>query len=241
MFPHPGYREVVFMRCKLAWLTPVFLLSTLPAMPADVADVGARSEILVRPKIEDWRCRAGDDLRWAQPDWNDHDWVPCSSDSWSPLGISWRRLHLHLSGTAPATPWSIGTLLPAAGVLYANGQEIASSGRVGARPHYSLPIYRIIAWPSFSRPSPAEIVFATRVQHAAWTRINRGTRFLAADLELGNESTLQQRQQLYTFRNLNHSIPSSIMGLLALLLGAYVLRLWSAQPTHREYLWFVAI
>src|ERR687885_2850302 len=109
MVPTYRLREVALMRYKLAWLIPVFLLLALPATPADVVDAGARSEILVRPKIEDWRCRTGDDLRWAQPDWDDHGWAPCSPDSWSPLGISWRRLHLHLSGTVPATPWSIGT------------------------------------------------------------------------------------------------------------------------------------
>ena len=231
------------MRSKLAWLIPVFLLFALPATPADVVDAGARSEILVRPKIEDWRCRTGDDLRWAQPGWDDHDWTPCSPDSRLPLGISWRRLHVRLPETAATTPWSIGTLLPPASVLYANGQEIASSGHVGAKPRYTMSTYRIVSLPTLAHPGSAEVVLATRMQHSALTRtpLRLVIGDWAFDLELGNAWLLQQRQQLFTFYRLNTALPGNIVGLLALVLGAYALRLWSAQRSHYEYLWFAAI
>jgi hypothetical protein len=61
------------------------------------------------------------------------------------------------------------------------------------------------------------------------------------DLELGSEPLLQQRKQLYTFLRLSEAIPFNVPGLLALLPGAYVLRLWSAQRSEWEYLWFAAI
>jgi hypothetical protein len=234
------------MSRKLAWLIPVLLLLPLPAASGGILDVSARAEVLIRPDIEDWRCHTGDDLRWAQPGWDDHDWVACSPDSRFPLGISWRRLHVRLPEMDAAMRWSIGALLPPASVLYTNGQEVASSGRVGTRPRYFLPTYRIVSLPPSPHPGPAEVVFAIRVQHSALTRIV-AVRFVTlvgsevVDLELGKESLLQQRRQLYTFLRLAVFIPSSVVGLLALLLGAYVLRLWSAQRSHREYLWFVAI
>jgi stage II sporulation SpoE-like protein len=229
---------------KLAWLIPVLVLLPVAAAPV-VLDAGVRSEFRIRPNVGDWHCRAGDDLRWAQPDFDDRDWAACAADSPPPVGISWRRLHLRLSKTAAASHLSIGTILPPASVLYKNGQEIAASGRFGKKPRYPMPVYRIIPLPTLGNSVPAEVVFAIRMQHSEATKIWANTRLMLqdggfVDLELGSESLLQQKQ-LYTFFHLADSIPSSVVGLLALLLGAYVLRLWSAQRSHWEYLWFTLI
>jgi phosphoserine phosphatase RsbU/P len=230
---------------NLAWLISGIVLLTVPAAP-NVIDASARSELLVRPKIEDWRCRTGDDLRWSQPDFDDHDWAACPRNALSPLGISWRRLHIRLPGAASAPLSSIGTISPPASVLYANGQEIASSGHVGGKPYYSMPAYRVVPLLPFSPADATELVFAVRMQQSALTRMLMTTRFMLkdggfADLELGSEPLLLQRQQLYTFLRLARASPFSVPGLLALLLGAYVLRLWSAQRYQWEYFWFTAI
>lgn len=230
---------------KLALLIPVLVL--LPITAASVVlDTSARSELRIRPKVEDWLCRTGDDLRWAQQDFDDRDWAACPADSPPPVGMSWRRLHLRLSGAAAASHLAIGTILPPAGGLYKNGQEIAASGRVGKKPRYSVPAYRIVPLLPLHNSIPAEVVFAIRMQHSEATRVFENTRFMLedsgfVDFELGSESQLQQEKQLYTFLRLAGSIPSSVVGLLALLLGAYVLRLWSAQRCQWEYLWFALI
>jgi phosphoserine phosphatase RsbU/P len=231
---------------KLGWLILDLLLLPVSAAPDVVIDARTRAEFLVRPKAEDWRCHTGDDVRWAQPNFDDHDWAACSSDALPPLGISWRRLHVRLPAAAAIPRSSIGTILPTAGVLYANGQEIASSGRVGAKPHYSTLAYRIVPLPRLPDTGAAELVFATRMQHSGMTRIVMTPRSVLqdsglVDLELGSEPLLQQRQELYTFLRLAHNIPFSVVGLLALVLGAYVLRLWSAQRFQWEYFWFAAI
>src|SRR5689334_20959650 len=131
------------MFCKLIGLLPLFLLLLLFAASGGRLDAGTQAEVLVRPNLADWRCHTGDDLRWAQPDWDDHDWAPCSLNSRPSLGLFWGRLHVRLPESAAATRWSVGTILLSTSVLYANGQEIASSGRIGVNSRSSMPVYQI--------------------------------------------------------------------------------------------------
>ncbi len=221
----------------LACLMPALLLSFFPSTGAP-RDGNAPSELLIRPNAADWRCHSGDDPRWAQPDFDDHEWPPCSPDSLAPPGMSWSRLHVRLPEPA-RSGWSAGAVLPPAGVLYANGSEIASWGRLGDKPQYRVPTYRIIPLPPLYYQGAAEVVFAERMQHSTWTRATMG--FGAIDLQLGPEPVLRQPQELYAFQRLAGAVPNAVEALLALLLGAYVLRLWSAQRSQWEYFWFTAI
>ncbi len=223
----------------LGCLIPALLLSSLPTTDAPV-DRNAHSELLIRPNAADWRCRTGDDLRWAQPDFDDRDWAPCSPESFPPLGMSWSRIHVRLPEAASRSGWSVGAVLPQAGILYANGSEIASWGRLGGKPRYRVPTYRIIPLPPVHHQGVTEVVFAERMQQAAWTRAF-ASQLGVINLELGPESLLSQPQQLHAFQRLAGAMPNAVEALLALLLGAYVLRLWSAQRSQWEYFWFIAI
>jgi hypothetical protein len=127
--------------------------------------------------------------------------------------------------------------LQAANVLYANGTEIVRLGRLGAQPDYRVPTYRIVALPPFQNQGSPDVVFAVRMQHSALTRLFAEE----LGLELGPEPLLQQQQQFYILRRLEQYAGNVVEALLGLLLGAYVLRLWSAERSHWEYFWFVAI
>jgi hypothetical protein len=130
--------------------------------------------------------------------------------------------------------------MPPASVLYANGKEIASWGRLGAKPQYVIPRYGVVSSPAFQHPGSGDVVFAIRMQHSALSRVVTG--FVPdLDLELGSESLLQQRQEFHTLTQSADSMRHVVDALLALLLGAYVLRLWSAERSRWEYFWFVVV
>jgi hypothetical protein len=202
----------------------------------------ADTAITLRTNTQGWRCHAGDDLRWARADFDDSGWAVCSANSLPPIGISWARIHVLLPQREACFHWFAGTVLQAASVLYANGTEIASLGRLGAQPDYRVQTYVIVLLPRFHNEGSADVVFARRMQNSAITRLVVAEFGLELGLELGPESLLKDQQENYKRRLLAENATGNVVeALLALLLGAYVLRLWSAERSHWEYFWFVAI
>ncbi|MEO7598898.1 MAG: histidine kinase, partial [Opitutus sp.] len=81
----------------------------------------------------DWRIRMGDDIRWAQPDWDDSEWDRLGSmfDSPARRGIFWVRFRVRSPNPADRLPTGIYTSGPIAYELYWDGVLVVRNGVPG--------------------------------------------------------------------------------------------------------------
>lgn len=101
---------------------------------------------------ENWLFHIGDDSTWANPDYNDSDWITVDSrlkrQDYKELdynGLAWLRLHLQLDSSLMHQPMAIMVRQQGASEIYVNGKLLTSYGTVSANRDSTLyynPQYR---------------------------------------------------------------------------------------------------
>ena len=79
--------------------------------------------------------KAGDDVAWAQPHYDDSEWAQVEnetfpSDGWQ--GISWFRFALEVDSTLSGVPLGISVSQRGAAEIYLNGKRLYQLGKVGS-------------------------------------------------------------------------------------------------------------
>ena len=137
------------------------------APPLTIKDIGPG----VVPIDGDWQFHLGDDMRWADPAYDDSQWEHIkANDTWgaqthpSYTGFAWYRRHLDITPSA-AGAQKLAILMPPvddAYELYWNGQEIGNQGKLSPNAVWPLGHRQSFALPLFpSDPTPG--ILAVRV------------------------------------------------------------------------------
>jgi Stage II sporulation protein E (SpoIIE) len=247
------------LRRILRWLA-VVCVGLLPAAaqnPASTADGGTANAaaISVRGVLTlrgPWRFQVGDDPRWAEPGFDDSNWVtvtldqPLSAqgiDSYS--GYAWYRMRVDaktlaaLGNVAGAEPLEVLITPNAAGQLaaYVNGAEIGRTRGMTERPaeYLSLPIVAELSAPDASGARE----LAIRSWAAPDTAIRRG---LLLKVEIGTAGEIADRLAAAKALEWDDQVIATI-ALAFLFLGVAGLggALYLAQRHHSEYLWLAVL
>lgn len=127
-------RRAFGRRMTCPHLVPVRPLTFLALLLVATGSASAQSGV-TRSRVEPTgRYRVGDDVRWAEPEWDDSDWER------APLGVPpdtaavvWLRVRVTVGETdASASALGLAVLAVAAREVYWDGVFIGRSGRVGA-------------------------------------------------------------------------------------------------------------
>jgi hypothetical protein len=194
-----------------------------------------------------WRFQAGDDLRWADPAFDDSSWpiVSLSSslveqgiDTYS--GYGWYRLKLQpgqlAQFSALASGQSLALLVSSHSIgqldVFVSGMEAAhSKGMTESPSEYQSPPFVAQLTPSTTGPT----VIAIRTWAGPGTTISRG---LLRRVELGAASDMAERHAMAVGRQWNESVISPLivtfLFFCVAILGGF---LYLAQRHHPEYLW----
>ena len=192
-----------------------------------------------------WRFHPGDNLAWADPNFDDSDWPLLRSDrNWAQAGyprmygFGWYRFAVVL----PAGLSEVSIKLPpisACYELYANGMLI---GTFGALPPHFRNLADSGLGETFKLPgslgSQQHIEFAIRVYlHEAGRLQGNGGARPGLSL-IGASAEVAQRTATDRFATLFHYSPAMLVILLELLAGTGAMFLYYQRRTEREYLWF---
>ncbi|MGA8089046.1 MAG: PP2C family protein-serine/threonine phosphatase [Terracidiphilus sp.] len=194
-----------------------------------------------------WRFQTGDDLRWADPAFDDSSWptVSLSSalveqgiDTYS--GYGWYRLKVQpgqlaqFGNLASGQPLSLLVSSNSVGQLdvFVNGVEAGhTEGMTKSPAEYQSPPFVVPVNPAVSGPT----VIAIRTWAGPGTTISRG---LLRKVELGAASDMAERHAMAIGRQWNEGVISPLivtfLFLCVAILGGF---LYLAQRHHPEYLW----
>ena len=207
-----------------------------------------------------WKFHSGDDMAWAQPDYDDSAWdkmdltLPLGSydpndgtSGWVPgwtsrgykdlSGYAWYRLRVNIQNGQSALALMMPEQVDDAYQVYVNGQQIGEFGRFTPR---GVTFYttqpRVVALPATVRDGAATI--AVRMWMSADTPVNQdGAGGLHEPPVLGQASVVQTLGDLYWYR-LEHvglSVFLSVAVNLLALLVAFAL-FW-LDRSELAYLW----
>jgi len=199
-----------------------------------------------------WRFQIGDDLRFAERDFDDSRWpfvtlsTPLSDQGFEPYsGYAWYRLHLQPQQAAALAPASSDTPLvllftsDSIGQLeaFVDGNEVGRTPGMTEQPgeYQSLPIQA-----ELSSPNPAgERILVVRTWAGPRITIGRG---LLTRVEIGTKPEIAERlaEAVSDQWNTNAAVELllAFVFLCVALLGA---ALYLAQRHHSEYLWLAIL
>ena len=194
-----------------------------------------------------WRFQTGDDLRWADPAFDDSSWpmVSLSSalleqgiDTYS--GYGWYRLKLQPGQLAQlgnlAAGQSLSVLVSSNSIgqldVFVNGMEAGhTKGMTESPAEYQSPPILV----QLNIPATGPAVIAIRTWAGPGTAISRG---LLRRVELGAANDMAERRSMTIGRQWNESVISPLivtfLFLCVAVLGGF---LYMAQRHHPEYLW----
>ena len=228
---------------RLAAQSPAVAAANAPAV-APVAGIHA-----VLRLDGPWRFQAGDDLRWADPAFDDSNWQPATLDK--PLteqgfdsysGYGWYRLKVKpeqlsaITSLSPNTPLVLLTTPNSVGQLtvYLNGSEVGHTrGMTGSPTMFqsgplSLPV-------SGSGP----MVLAIRTWAGSDVQINRG---LLETVEVGTSQDIAGKVAIATNRQWDeNAIAAMVVGFLFFGVALLAAALYLTQRRHSEYLWLALL
>jgi hypothetical protein len=194
-----------------------------------------------------WRFQAGDDLRWADPAFDDSNWATATLDK--PLttqgfdsysGYGWYRLKVKpeqlsairsLSPNTPlvllATPDSVGQL-----TVYLNGSEVGQTQGMTERP--SMVQCGPLVVP-VSNAGSGPMVLAIRTWAGSGVEIGRG---LLGRVEVGTSEDIADKVAIATNRQWDENAIAPVMvGFLFACVAVLAGALYLTQRHHSEYLW----
>lgn len=193
-----------------------------------------------------WRFHTGDDMRWADPGFDDSSWkLLRSNEDWSQQGyadyggFAWYRFTVIVAdGTAP-----LGLYLPPLSTCYqvfADGRLINQFGRLPPHQRVYTKAPRLIALPPARQGQP--VVIAIRVWQ--WLYGSQGTDGIAlgggpiGTARIGDLATLREWASLQDKLSFWKSSATQFV-VMALLIGGFAgLALFALRRNEREYLWF---
>jgi signal transduction histidine kinase/CheY-like chemotaxis protein len=192
-----------------------------------------------------WQVRPGDDLTWADPQYDTTDWqsvqVPVTSLDVD-LGsdnMLWFRVTLQLDTRHPSIHTNLGALgvtisnVMSAYELYAGGQRIGAAGDMPPSPRQEFDHNRVYQLPADAVAANGEVVLALRVWRNpdnvnAWDRA--GPYF--GEFLVGNVGDLRERLLRKAL------LPNFVLAVLYLVIGIYHLLIARRNPVLREFFWF---
>jgi phosphoserine phosphatase RsbU/P len=213
--------------------------NSLPAaasevQPFDATNLREPAEIGTQGLVQ-----AGDDLAYAQPDFDDSKWLPVDSKTllkeYFPHDhphVVWRRIHVKVA------PTDTGLALQAyfisrAFEVYVNGQKLIESGQVEPYVPYTRNAQLIVRIPEAQlRAGSVVIAIRARAPQTWWTSVV--PIFRANNLTVGDESALRDRSLLNV---IGENAAGVLEVLVALGVGLVALALFIAQRNRVEYLW----
>jgi phosphoserine phosphatase RsbU/P len=206
------------------------------------ADLPPQSDVL---KLTDWRGHSGDNPAWASPNFDDASWPQSLPPMRStvidvPSGYRWYRATVTLPASLQGRPLAIG--MGAMEEVYEVYVEGVSVGRFGHwQPSPDGPFARSVY---FSIPAAQIHGTTLHIAIRRWiggsnTNIvifyaSGGNRFIHPP-ELGPESTIQDRAELYPYVGFFFGLPSNLSMLLLIAAGGIAFVLFSAQRQRSEY------
>ena len=177
-----------------------------------------------------WRTQAGDDLAWAQTNFDDSAWQTEELDN---LGAAqpeprWFRLHVKL---APNHPHAQLLVVGGVGVYaaYVNGALTDAQ----LEPWYALkrPVETVIALPD----GVNEYTIALRTHAIPTYTLWHLPLFLTA--AVGTPDAIENERVNFESQRLYQALPSLAINALLLLAGLAAFALYLSQRDHAEYLW----
>lgn len=193
-----------------------------------------------------WRFKPGDDLRWAEPGYDDSQWPLVSSDrDWNENGYgfkdgtAWYRFRV----TLPTGDQPYALRLPTIYTtyqLFVNGHLLLSEGKLPPSPGKFLTRPILVELAHTPRLEPQTLVIALRIWNdPSWSRNHHGG--LQGPALVGRSDLLQERFESETQAHLWQYSDELNLGALDLLAFAVALSLFFVQRTERELLWFAVL
>ena len=219
-------------RCRLLLVALVVLsLAGIGCSARAGATAGARSLAGL------WAFQPGDDVRWADPGFDDSAWsrvlVP---RSWGRQGFGDVYEHAWYRLRAPA-PWPADTPLgirlgnvESAYEIYAGGIRLGAVGRLPPNPSVEYDRHGVFAIPPRARAADGSVTIALRVWRAPG--VDAGSAgAVEGPFELGPLPSVVERETRSETAQL-------VLAFVLLAAAAYHLALGVQRPSSPEYLWF---
>ena len=192
-----------------------------------------------------WQFRPGDDMSWADPQYDSADWVERMVPEPWPVGgfpetrqFAWYRLTLKLDLQDAERQQGLGQLAVRLGKIlsayeiYAGGQLLGGAGKLPPLSEVDFDRMRVLSIPADAVASDGTLVLALRV----WGGESVAMGFSRAgpfrgDFRLGDHRTL-------LLSGLVAELPGLLVGVLFLGFGFYHLYLYSRNKQLITYLWY---
>lgn len=216
---------------RLAILCPGLLAALLAGCFAASAQSSVQAWPLGSVELDNgWRSHPGDDLAWAQPDFDDRLWPAAAlGEQMSlPAGWTWYRTTLRM----PQTAEPLALLVTAPGgtcEVYVDGRR-ASTQAIGSWLHMTAARAEVVPLPQY----PGAIHIALRVDYPKPLAGSYGS-FL--NVRVGGLSAIQAAAASTVDDRAINFLPAAFAYLTILLGGIGAFGLFLAQRTHREYFW----
>lgn len=194
-----------------------------------------------------WRMQTGDDMRWAQPDFDDSGWrVVATGESFyaqhipKPKDKLWYRLHVKLPAEHPSLSLMFGyTALQYE--LYVNGKLIGTFGKFPPNTEVDMPLNRTFSIPD-ELTKGGDMTIAIRFY--SWWRWE--LRFMWGGIVgdrgmvLGTTRAIDDEYKVWQADARYEMLPDYSVRFISLVLAAALLLLFSLQRDKTEYLWLAA-
>jgi phosphoserine phosphatase RsbU/P len=174
------------------------------------------------------RSHAGDDLRWADPAFDDRDWPVLSQPASVDAGWTWYRMRMQLPADHHAM--EVGINAPAnAFEAYVDGRkvegyEIRSWLKMSSTREFTVPLPQ--------REGSVEVAFRFYMPRLIVADFNPVISF-----RFETPETLALRVDDVGVRELMNFLPNVMINLVIVLGGVGILVLYGSDGSHREYLW----
>ncbi|MBV9268614.1 MAG: SpoIIE family protein phosphatase [Acidobacteriaceae bacterium] len=189
-----------------------------------------------------WRFQAGDDPRWAQPDFDDSKWPLVSIVKPPParwprkdVGYFWIRLHVNLpQGHGPLALLANYSANPY--IIYVNGKAVGQFGDFPPHERMLRPLPRKFTIPAAAIPANSAVIgirywISPRLRPPWYIIPGERGLVLGTERAVDDEFKVRQSSVLYDW------VPDYTLRFLSVLLGAGLLILFRLKPENPEYLW----
>jgi hypothetical protein len=185
----------------------------------------------LQPLDYGWLEHKGDDIAWANPNFDDNSWQPVELDDLDAAQPGWRWYRLHLALAAGSSHLHL-LIDGGQGIyeLYLNGQRVTDTS---IHPLFGVtrPREQVYALPGQKN----SVVLALRTYAGGMYTSWHLPLFLSASV--GSPGVIESQREALESQRLYATLPSIAINLLLLLAAIGALALWRSQRRYREYLW----
>ncbi|HSZ16117.1 MAG TPA: PP2C family protein-serine/threonine phosphatase [Terracidiphilus sp.] len=178
-----------------------------------------------------WRTQAGDDLRWAQPTFDDRAWNTIELDDMGAAQPGWRWFRLRFK-LAHGHPHEHLLIVGGEGVYaaYVNGQRVEDAQ---LKPWYALkrPVEEIVPLDD----GADDFTLALRTHAIPTYTLWHLPLFLT--ITVGSADAIDTEQRAWESQRFYQALPSIAINVILVLAGLGAFALFRSQRTHAEYLW----